>query len=91
MSDEEQDLSNLPDDLSMLDELIRRCYRELKNIIEQNPKLGDFIKMIELRRKLAPSDADQKEFWRMLEQIRQEELQTNNVKSPRKKKKAATK
>ncbi len=91
MSDEEQDLSNLPDDLSMLDDLIRRCYRELKNIIEQNPKLGDFIKMIELRRKLAPSDADQLEFWRMLEQIRQEELQTNSLKSPRKRKKAAKK
>ena len=91
MSNEEQDLSNLPNDLSMLDDLIRRCYRELKNIIEQNPKLGDFIKMIELRRKLAPSDADQQEFWRMLEQIRQEELQTNSLKSPRKRKKATKK
>ncbi|MFQ6008091.1 MAG: hypothetical protein ACE5K8_03980 [Candidatus Zixiibacteriota bacterium] len=91
MFHEEQDLSHLPNDLSMLDDLIRRCYRELLKIVEQNPKLGDFLKMIELRRKLAPSDADQKEFWKMLEQIRQEELQTNNLKSPRKKKKTATK
>jgi len=39
-----------------------------------NAKLGDFIKMIEMRRKLAPSDTEQKKFWNMLEKIRQETL-----------------
>jgi len=81
-----RDLSKFPDDLSMLDDLIRRYYRELLNSIKEHAKLGDFIKMIELRRKLAPGDADQKEFWRMLEQIRQEALAKDDVKrsKPRK-------
>lgn len=62
----------LPENLRMLDELIKRCYRELLKSIEENAKLGDFIKMVELRRKIAPSDTDQKKFWCMLEEIRKE-------------------
>lgn len=87
----EQDLSKFPDDLSMLDDLIRRYYRELLKSVKEHVKLGDFIKMIELRRKLAPGDADQKEFWRMLEQIRQEALQQDDVKRSKRRKKAPKK
>ena len=66
--------SGFPEDLSMLDDLIKRCYEELLKSFKENAKLGDFIKMIEMRRKLAPSDTDQKKFWNMLEKIRQEAL-----------------
>jgi hypothetical protein len=65
---------DLPEDLAMLDELISQCYGELLKSVKENAKLGDFIKMIELRRKLAPKDADQRKFWSMLERIREETL-----------------
>ena len=58
----------------MLDELIRRSYRELLATISENVKIGDFIKMLETRHKLMPTGDDQREFWSMLERIRQETL-----------------
>ncbi|MEA3296556.1 MAG: hypothetical protein U9R56_01685 [candidate division Zixibacteria bacterium] len=73
-------IEKLPENLSMLDDLIRRCYRELLKNIEENAKLGDFIKMIELRRKLSPGDSDQREFWKMLERIRRETASDRHVK-----------
>jgi hypothetical protein len=75
----------------MLDDLIRRCYRELLKSIEEDAKLGDFLKMIELRRKLAPGDSDQKRFWKMLEKIRRETLGHDKVKRPASKKQQAAK
>lgn len=77
----------LPEDLSMLDDLIKRCYRELLKSVEENAKLGDFIKMIELRRKIAPDDSNQKKFWTMLEKIRRETLPIDRKTSPGKDKK----
>jgi hypothetical protein len=65
---------DLPEDLAMLDELISQCYGELLRSVKGNAKLGDFIKMIELRRKLAPKDSDQREFWDMLDRIREKML-----------------
>jgi hypothetical protein len=63
-----------PQDLSELDKLIEECYKELCTSLKGKAKLGDFIKMMELRRKLAPSDSAQREFWQMLERIRSETL-----------------
>ena len=80
-----------PDNLEMLDDLIRRYYRELLKSIEENVKLGDFIKMIELRRKLAPGDSEQKRFWNMLERIRKEALQESAAKRPARRKKTPKK
>jgi len=42
--------------------------------IEEDGKVGDLIKMIELKRKLAPADSDQRKFWRMIDDIRREKL-----------------
>jgi hypothetical protein len=67
--------------LDMLDQLIEEHYNGLKGKIGQSAKIGDFIKMIDLRRKLAPADVDHREFWSMLEKIRQETLRP---KKPRK-------
>jgi hypothetical protein len=75
----------------MLDDLIRRCYQELLKSIEEHPKLGDFLKMVELRRKLAPGDSDQKQFWKMLEKIRRETLGRDEVKRPTQNKRASKK
>lgn len=62
------------DDLAMLDELIRRSFKELLASIGENVKIGDFIKMLETRHKLTPAGDDQGEFWSMLESIRKEAL-----------------
>jgi hypothetical protein len=75
----------------MLDDLIRRCYGELLKSIQEKAKLGDFLKMVELRRKLAPGDSDQKQFWKMLEKIRRETLGQDEVKRPTCKKRASKK
>ena len=56
--------------LDVLDDLIKSSYEKLKVSMEQEPKLGDLIKMIELRHKLTPSASAQKEFWKMLDRIR---------------------
>ncbi|MFZ1684008.1 MAG: hypothetical protein WAU88_07725 [Candidatus Zixiibacteriota bacterium] len=61
-------------DVGVLDNLIGTCYRQLIKENKANAKLGDLLKMIELRRKLTPSDSAQKEFWQMLEQIRKDTL-----------------
>ncbi len=60
--------------LDLLDELIQNCYEKLKGSMEANPKLGDLIKMIELRHKLAPSATAQREFWKMLDRVRAKAL-----------------
>ncbi len=62
------------DEMVILDELIRRSFKKLVVNVEENPKLGDLLKMIELRRKLLPNAEDQKQLWTMLEKIRQEYL-----------------
>ena len=49
--------------LELLDDLISKYYQILLQKIEEeeeNIKLGDWLKMIELKRKLSPADADQK-------------------------------
>lgn len=47
--------------------------------------------MVELRRKLAPGDSDQKQFWKMLEKIRRETLGQDKVKRATPKKRASKK
>lgn len=57
--------------VKLLDELIEKYYCELIEHVEKNAKLGDLIKMIELRHKLTPGGADQKRFWKLVDEIRQ--------------------
>jgi hypothetical protein len=45
--------------------------------VKENVKMGDFIKMIEFRRKLAPAESEQKKFWAMLDKVRKEVLVGN--------------
>ncbi len=74
----------------MLDDLIKRCYGELLKSIEENAKLGDFLKMVELRRKLTPDDSEQKKLWKMLEKIRREALSGKRTGKPNSVKKKTT-
>ena len=77
---------DLPEDLTLLDDLIKRCYDELLRKMKGNAKLGDLIKMIEFRRKLAPNESDQKRFWQMLEKVRREALADQRDKPPTRRK-----
>ena len=58
----------------ILDELIKKIYKRLLKDIDKNLKVGDLLKMIELRHKLAPSSAEQEKFWAMLSKIRRDVL-----------------
>ena len=60
----------LPEDAQMLDNLIEKCYEQLARRIAKDAKLGDFLKMVEMRAKLTPGEAEQKKFWQMLDRIR---------------------
>lgn len=72
MGDEEN--GELKSANNVLDELIQTCYKKILEEIKEKPKLGDLLKMIELKRKLSPADADQKKFWKELDKIRKEVL-----------------
>ncbi len=60
--------------IGILDELIKIIYERLLKDIDENLKVGDLLKMIELRHKLAPSSAEQEKFWAMLSRIRRDTL-----------------
>ncbi|MDF1544479.1 MAG: hypothetical protein P1R58_05185 [bacterium] len=66
-----------PYSLEILDDLINRYYRALMGQITKEPdklKLGELLKMIELRVKQTPTDREKKQFWDMLESVRKEQL-----------------
>ena len=69
--------------LELLDELILEYYKTLKEKATKNPKLGEWIKMLELRIKLAPDEKSQAEIWKKIDQVRRELLgkKTTVVKS----------
>ena len=73
-------------EIGYLDELIKRNAKKFLNEQQEPVKLGDLLKMIELKRKLSPTDAEQKKFWKMLDQIRKETLETEKPKPPKKEK-----
>lgn len=65
-------------DLTFLDKLIKNYSSQLLKNGDEKIKLGDLLKMIELRRKLSPENSEQKKFWKMLNKVRKENLQNND-------------
>lgn len=65
-------------ELALLDKLIQNYYTQLLKNGDEKIKLGDLLKMIELKRKLSPENSEQKKFWKMLNKVRKENLQNNN-------------
>lgn len=63
--------------LSLLDRMIIKYFKTLSQDNDKNPKLGDWLKMIELRRKLQPDEKPHEELWKKLEQVRKEMLDGN--------------
>lgn len=62
------------DGLKLLDELIGKYYKTLIDRANDDAKLGDFLKMVELRRKLTPENLEKKELWDLLQKIRREAM-----------------
>ena len=62
------------EDKSTIDSLIEKHAKVLTDKADQNVKIGDLIKLIEIRMKLAPGEEDKKELLRLLEKVRRENL-----------------
>jgi len=61
------------DDLEILEYLKERIYRAIKQN-QTPPKLGDLLKVIDMKNKLSLSGKAEKKFWEMINKIREEEL-----------------
>ena len=69
--------------LDLLDDLIAVEYFALKEQVKHDAKLGDFLKMLELRRKLAPENLEKKELWNLLRKIRNESMKDHPPTDPK--------
>ena len=65
----------------MLRSVIEECLPAVLARAREEGKLGDWIKMIELYRKIAPDEQSQKEFWDNLEKIRHDVLKDKKKRS----------
>ncbi len=74
------------DDIDILEDLESRIYSAIVND-EQPPKVGELLKVIEMKRKLSVEGKAEKIFWDMVNQLRREELTKSGSKSKRKDKK----
>lgn len=63
------------DGLELLDDLIRTFHSRVVKNLDKHFRTGDFIRMVEVRYKLSPTNNEQKEFWAMLAKIRRDTLQ----------------
>ncbi len=73
MNESEKEIQS---ELDLLDNLIKNYYKQLEKNGDEKVKLGDFLKMIELRRKLSPENSEQKKFWKMINKIRHDNLKS---------------
>jgi len=62
------------EDKSTIDSLIEKHTEVLIEKADKSVKIGDLIKLIEIRLKLAPGEEDKKELLRLLEKVRRENL-----------------
>jgi len=78
-------------DLHVFDEIIRRAFAEFCEGEQVNIKIGEFVmKAIKQKNDLTPQGSDQKEFWKMIEQIRKKKLAENTSSSSKVKRKKKT-
>ncbi|MBU8934043.1 MAG: hypothetical protein KOO62_08540 [candidate division Zixibacteria bacterium] len=71
MGREESYLRSGRDSVDKIDGLIESCYDKLlKKVSEQGLTIGEFLKMIDMRMKVAAKEPGNKEFWDMLDKIR---------------------
>ena len=63
-------------DLEILEEIQAKIVEELRNK-EINPRVGDLLKALELKMKLKLSQDDKEKIWELLNQLRDEELSSD--------------
>jgi len=71
-------------DLEILEELRNILYNAIRDK-ESQPKVGDLLKVIELKRKLSVEGKGEKQFWDMVNKIREKELNKPPRKTAKKK------
>jgi len=69
-------------ELKLIDNLILKLFEAINKDIDDNPKIGSFIKMVELKHKLAPVSAAQDKIWSMLEKVRKKALESDDAARP---------
>lgn len=70
-------------DLEMLEDLKQKIHKGLK---EKDFKVGDLLKVIEMKNKLSVTGKAEKKFWDMIDELRQETLPKNKKGGKAKKK-----
>jgi len=60
-------------DLEILEELRNRLYQAITGNKDQ-PKVGDLLKVMDMKKKLSVEGRAEKKFWEMINRLRQEEL-----------------
>ena len=61
------------DDFNILEEIKRKLYEGLPGEIN-DAKIGDLLKVIELKNKLAATGVAERKFWLMIDELRRENL-----------------
>ncbi len=61
------------DDLQILEDVRNTLHKIFKNNPEKT-KVGDLLKVIELKKRLSVSGSGEKKFWEMINKLREEEL-----------------
>jgi hypothetical protein len=69
--------------LLLLDDLIRDSFESASKEFIAKPKLGDWLKMLEVRAKLTTEKASNRELWKLLEEVRREVLNNGEKKTPK--------
>ena len=70
--------------LEKIKNLINEGYENVRKQVKEKMTVGEFIKMVDLYKKLIPKDSGHKEFWDMLDKIRNESLDSKKPVKPRK-------
>jgi len=65
-----------PDDMTIINELISAMYQDMQNQ-EGRFKVMELLRALEFKRKIAPPDDREGEFWNMIDEIRTRELNHN--------------
>ena len=73
------------DDLDILEDLKKKIYDAL-DVKKNPPKVGDLLKVIEMKSKLSVTGKAEKKFWEMINKIRQGELSEKSKSRTRKRK-----
>jgi hypothetical protein len=72
-------------DLDILDYIKNRLYKEFRSD-NSEVKVGDLLKVLEMKNKLSVTGKAEKIFWEMINKIREEELTDKGKKTTRKRK-----